>query len=96
MYKRHALPLESCFENAEYDIMKRCWKWQRSKRITFPELKEKLGELHDHAVNSGNCDLHKLIKNQLPHIISSYETTIKHYLRTDSEYDGTHFVNSFL
>ena len=80
MYKRHALPCESCFENAEYDIMKRCWEWQRSKRITFSELKEKLGELHDQAVYSGNCDLHKHIKNQLPHMISSYEITMKHYL----------------
>lgn len=34
------------------DIMKRSWEWQRRKRTTFSELKEKLGELHDHAVNS--------------------------------------------
>lgn len=57
MSKGHVLPRESCFENAEYDIMKRCWEWQRRKRTTFAELKEKLGELHDLAANSGNCDL---------------------------------------
>ena len=56
VYKRHVLPRESCFENAEYDIMKQSWEWQRSKRTTFADLKEQLGKLHDHAANSGNCN----------------------------------------
>jgi len=57
VHNRHVLPRESCFENAEYDIMRQCWEWQPKKRPTFADLKEKLGKLHDHAANSGNCFL---------------------------------------
>ena len=56
LYKRHVLPRESCFEDAEYDIMKQCWEWQRRRRTTFADLKEQLWKLRDHAANSGNCD----------------------------------------
>ena len=48
------MPRESCFENAEYDIMRQCWEWQRRKRPTLADLKEKLEKLHEHAANSGN------------------------------------------
>ncbi|XP_078353413.1 uncharacterized protein LOC144638109 isoform X2 [Oculina patagonica] len=50
--KKHVLPRESCFEPAEYDIMRQCWEWQREKRINLADLKKKLEELQDLAANS--------------------------------------------
>ena len=68
MYKRHVLPRESCFENAEYDMMKQCWEWQRRQRTTLAELKRKLEELHDHAANSGNYDFITVKEKTKQHI----------------------------
>ncbi|XP_022781525.1 uncharacterized protein LOC111322652 isoform X5 [Stylophora pistillata] len=47
------LPQESCIEDDEYNLMKRCWKRKRDERIGLFELKEQFLNMRSKIASSG-------------------------------------------
>ena len=55
------MPRESCFEDDEYDLMKQCWRWNRSERITFPKIAARLKEMNAAMKTAGaRCSYHRV------------------------------------
>lgn len=47
------LPKESCFNDDEYELMKRCWKRQRNERIELFKLQEGLKKMRSKMKSGG-------------------------------------------
>ena len=49
---KEALPVDSCFEDNEHELMMQCCERQRYRRLKLSEVKAKLIEMHE---NAGTC-----------------------------------------
>ncbi|CAH3146938.1 unnamed protein product [Pocillopora meandrina] len=47
------LLLEACFEDSENSLMKQCWEWKRSERISFPKLSSRLSKMNADLKTAG-------------------------------------------
>ena len=55
LYKKKIVPLESCFENEEYELIRQSCAWEINKRLKISQVSEGLQQMSRRAKKSGMC-----------------------------------------
>ena len=53
--RKEIVPIESCFETEEYELIKQSCAWEINKRLKISQVSERLKEMSRCAKKSGMC-----------------------------------------